>query len=60
VPESMRGRVEHAQMFHEILENRWQLSGVEGVDVGLEFATDNYVAQILPSRQDSGVDVSAD
>jgi len=56
----MRGRVEHAQMFHEILENRWQLSGVEGVDVGLEFATDNYVAQILPSRQDSGVDVSAD
>ena len=60
VPESMRGRVEHAQMFHEILENRWHLSGVEGVDVGLEFATDNYVAQILPSRQDSGVDVSAD
>ena len=60
VPESMRGRVERAQMFHEILENRWHLSGVEGVDVGLEFATDNYVAQILPSRQDSGVDVSAD
>ena len=37
-----------------------ECAGPEGVDVGLEFATDNYVAQILPSRQDSGVDVSAD
>ncbi|MEY4968075.1 MAG: hypothetical protein RIQ73_774 [Actinomycetota bacterium] len=59
VPESMRGRVEHAQMFHEILENRWYLSEEKGVDVGLAFATDNYLAEILPSRRDSGVDVAA-
>ncbi|MSZ63863.1 MAG: DUF4032 domain-containing protein, partial [Actinobacteria bacterium] len=57
VPESMRGRVEHAQMFHEILENRWYLSEEKGIDVGLEFAAENYVAQILPYRRDSGVDV---
>jgi len=57
VPESMRGRVEHAQMFHEILENRWYLSEAKGVDVGLEFATDNYVEFILPYRRDSGVEV---
>jgi len=59
VPESMRGRVEHAQMFHEILENRWYLSEEKGVDVGLEFATDNYVEFILPYRRDSGVEVAA-
>lgn len=59
VPESMRGRVEHAQMFHEILENRWYLSEQRGVDVGLEFAADNYVTEILPYRRDSGVEVEA-
>ena len=59
VPESMRGRVEHAQMFHEIIENRWYLSEAQGVDVGLDYATDNYVTEILPYRRDSGVDVAA-
>ncbi len=59
IPEAMRGRVEHAQMFHEILENRWYLSEAAGIDVGLEFAADNYVGKILPFRRDSGVDVIA-
>ena len=57
VPADMRGRVERAQMFHEILENRWYLSEKAGYDVGLEEATDNYCAEILPLRRDSGVDI---
>ena len=57
VPEHMRGRVERAQMFHEILENRWYLSEKAGYDVGLEVATDDYCAEILPLRRDSGVDL---
>lgn len=57
VPDHMRGRVERAQMFHEILENRWYLSEKAGYDVGLEAATDNYCAEILPLRRDSGVDL---
>ena len=57
VPENMRGRVERAQMFHEILENRWYLSEKAGYDVGLEAATDNYCSEILPLRRDSGVDI---
>jgi len=57
VPADMRGRVERAQMFHEILENRWYLSEKAGHDVGLEAAADNYCAEILPSRRDSGVDI---
>jgi hypothetical protein len=59
VPESMRGRVEHAQMFHEILVNRWYLSEAQGVDVGLEYATENYINEILPYRRDSGIEVVA-
>ncbi len=57
VPDDMRGRVERAQMFHEILENRWYLSEKAGYDVGLDEATDNYCAEILPMRRDSGVDI---
>jgi hypothetical protein len=57
VPEDMRGRVERAQMFHEILENRWYLSEEKGSDVGLDHATDNYVQEILPYRRDSGVEL---
>jgi hypothetical protein len=57
VPVDMRGRVERAQMFHEILENRWYLSEKAGYDVGLEEATDDYCTEILPLRRDSGVDL---
>ena len=46
-------------MFHEILENRWYLSEAQGVDVGLEYATDNYINEILPYRRDSGIEVVA-
>ena len=58
VPAPMHGRVERAQMFHEILENRWYLSEKAGFDVGLAAATDNYSVEVLPSRRDSGVDLS--
>ena len=60
VPADMRGRVERAQMFHEILENRWYLSEKVGHDVGLEEATDNYCTEVLPLRRDSGVDIVAE
>jgi len=57
VPLELQGRVERAQMFHEILENRWFLSEKLGYDVGLDAATDNYCTEVLPLRRDSGVDL---
>ncbi len=54
VPTSLRGRIEDAQLFHEVLEHRWYLGEKAGRDVGLEFATKDYIASILPSRMDSG------
>jgi tRNA A-37 threonylcarbamoyl transferase component Bud32 len=57
VPRELQGRVERAQIFHEILENRWFLGEKSGYDVGLDAATDNYCTEVLPLRRDSGVDL---
>lgn len=54
VPVELRGRVEPAQMFHEILEHRWYLGEKAGKDPGLDCATQQYIATILPFRTDSG------
>ena len=55
VPEELKGRVEQAQLFHEVLENRWYLGEKLGRDVGLDFATADYIEKVLPYRMDSGV-----
>jgi hypothetical protein len=57
IPIELQGRIEVAQFFHEALEHRWYLSEKAGHDVGLEFAAQSYVHEILPFRRDSGVDV---
>ena len=57
IPSQLQGRIEVAQFFHEALEHRWYLSEKAGHDVGLEFAAQSYVNEILPFRRDSGVDV---
>lgn len=54
VPISMRGRIEDAQFFHEVLEHRWYLGEKAGYDVGLERATQDYIFEVLPYRSDSG------
>jgi len=58
IPEDLRGRVEAAQMFHEILEHRWYLGEKAGRDVGMDFSTQDYIAHILPFRSASGGIVS--
>ena len=60
IPSELDGRIEVAQFFHEALEHRWYLSEKAGHDVGLEFAAQSYVDNILPFRRDSGVDVQVD
>ena len=59
VPENLKGRVENAQIFHEVLEHRWYLGEKAGKDVGLDFATADYMNLILPYRMDSGVSVKS-
>ena len=57
VPEDLRGRMEQTQMFHEILEHRWYLGEKAGKDLGLDYATEDYVKNVLPSRKYSGITV---
>jgi hypothetical protein len=56
VPTEHLGRVEPAQLFHEVLEHRWYLSEAAGHDVGLDFAAKSYVSEVLPYRRDSGIE----
>ena len=57
VPAELLGRVEPAQLFHEVLEHRWYLSEAAGHDVGLDFASKSYVSEVLPHRRDSGIEL---
>ena len=59
IPQNLTGRIEEAQFFHEVLEHRWYLSEREGHDVGLTFAAQSYIDDVLPSRRDSGVEMGA-
>lgn len=59
IPSNLKGRIEEAQFFHEVLEHRWYLSEREGHDVGLTFAAQSYIEDVLPFRRDSGVDAEA-
>jgi len=56
VPAEHVGRVEPAQLFHEVLEHRWYLSEAAGLDVGLDFASKSYISEVLPYRRDSGIE----
>ena len=57
VPPEHLGRVEPAQLFHEVLEHRWYLSEAAGHDVGLDLACKTYISEVLPYRRDSGIDL---
>ncbi|MFS8585637.1 MAG: DUF4032 domain-containing protein, partial [Acidimicrobiia bacterium] len=52
VPAELRDRLEDAEIYHQILEHRWFLSERAGRDVGLEAATDDYLASVLPAQGD--------
>ena len=49
IPESLRGRLSPAEVFHEVLEHRWYMSEAAGRDVGTTAATKAYIEQVLPA-----------
>ena len=52
VPRDLRGKLEPAEIFHEVLEHRWFLSERAGRDVGLMPAAQSYVADVLTHKPD--------
>jgi len=49
IPEDLRGRLDDAEIFHEILEHRWFLSEAAGKDIGTTAAASDYLARVLPA-----------
>src|SRR5215210_6319503 len=47
VPQELRGKLEPAEIFHEVLEHRWFLSESAGSEVGIEEAVRDYVDSVL-------------
>lgn len=52
VPRDMRGKLEPAQLFHEILDHRWYLAQAAQHDVPMPVATASYVKNVLPTKAD--------
>ncbi|QRP61018.1 DUF4032 domain-containing protein [Corynebacterium minutissimum] len=52
IPDDLLGKLEPAQVFHEITDHRWFLSQDRGEAVSLAEATESYLATVLPSRRD--------
>lgn len=52
VPREMRGKLEAAQMFHEILDHRWYISQQQKRDVPMPEATQSYITNVLTHRRD--------
>ena len=52
VPAELRGRLEEAEIYHEILEHNWYLNERSTDEVLLEDATRDYVEQILNTHAD--------
>jgi hypothetical protein len=52
VPRELRGKLEPAEVFHEVLEHRWFMSERSGRDVGLLPAARSYVEDVLRTKPD--------
>ncbi|HEY3003667.1 MAG TPA: DUF4032 domain-containing protein [Kribbellaceae bacterium] len=55
VPPELRGKLEPAEVFHEVLEHRWFLSERAGEEVDTMTAARSYVDTVLGSKPDEKV-----
>ncbi|WP_308467760.1 DUF4032 domain-containing protein [Rathayibacter soli] len=52
IPGDLRGKLEPAEVFHQLLEHRWFMSQHEGRDVPLAEALSSYINDVLRHRRD--------
>jgi hypothetical protein len=52
IPRDLRGKLEPAEVFHQLLEHRWYLSQNEDRDVPLAEAVTSYIDTVLRHRRD--------
>lgn len=52
IPADLAGKIEPAEMFHEVLEHRWYKSEKAGRDISLLEAVRSYAKDVLSKRRD--------
>ncbi|MCX7523392.1 DUF4032 domain-containing protein [Microbacterium sp. STN6] len=52
IPAELRGKLEPAEVFHQLLDHRWYMSQNEGRDIPLAEAVTSYVNDVLRHRRD--------
>ena len=60
VPRELRGKLQPAQIFHEMLDHRWFISREQDRDVPMAEAAASYVQNVLRHRPDEAQVLSAD
>ncbi|GGM07345.1 LPS kinase [Streptomyces fumigatiscleroticus] len=53
VPPELRGAMDPAEIYHELLEHRWYLSERAQHDIGLDTAVADYIKNILPKVRET-------
>lgn len=52
IPKELKGKLEPAEIFHQLLDHRWYMSQNEGRDIPLAEAVSSYVDTVLRHRRD--------
>ena len=52
IPRDLRGRLEPAEIFHQLLDHRWYMAQNESRDIPLAEAVSSYVENVLRHRRD--------
>lgn len=59
IPRELRGKLEPAEIFHQLLDHRWFRSQEEGVDLPLSEAMTSYIDTVLRHHRDERTFVGA-
>ncbi|MFF9803550.1 DUF4032 domain-containing protein [Streptomyces coeruleorubidus] len=51
VPPELRGSMDPAEIYHQLLEHRWYMSERAQHDIGIETAVEDYIRTILPKAR---------
>lgn len=60
VPQEARGKLEPAEIFHEILDHRWYLSEAAGHEIGIFDTARDYIENVLRHKPDEVVAATPD
>lgn len=60
VPRELRGKLQPAQIFHEMLDHRWYLARERDRDIPMQEAAHSYVEHVLRHRPDEAQVLGAD